>query len=270
MISRCSASARASCCRCSTCGESSGPRCLPRESKIACSSAAHPAVRSPLSFPAPPKVVPSRRYRSSNPSSSPCPRPLPSSGSGCCAFHVSSIVAGQDRQVFQRQPRPRRRPAGSRSASSRFCGGQLVSPAGDRPCAQDSVMPPAAITAAILPCRARRLCQPYRAARRALGHRGAVDQPCPRDRCPSGLVPRLRGESRQHRSVDRGQLGLRPLQPGQHLPVRCRAQRRPVGRGQVIQGCVQQSRPRRRSWRIPLPASGSPPRGPGYAFDMYR
>ena len=103
LISRDSASSRASCCRCSTLRQSSAPRCLPSASKIACSLAAHPAARSPVSFPAPPKVTPSRSRRSPNPSSSP--------GIAVAVVRVGVLRLprlpdrpGQDLQVLQRHP----------------------------------------------------------------------------------------------------------------------------------------------------------------------
>jgi hypothetical protein len=63
------ASSRASWWRCRGVRVSSGPAFLPSASSNARSAAAHRGVRSPCSVPAPSRVVCSRRYRSSNPSS---------------------------------------------------------------------------------------------------------------------------------------------------------------------------------------------------------
>jgi hypothetical protein len=55
--------------RCPSVRGSSGPAFFPSASKTACTAAAHSAVRSPRITPAPPNVVLTCTYRSSNPSS---------------------------------------------------------------------------------------------------------------------------------------------------------------------------------------------------------
>ncbi len=143
----------------------------------------------------------------------------------------------QHRQVFQRQP-VRGRVQQNRIGLVPLAGGELVGPGGDvlGPGVGDGPgghrgRDPAVAAQPPVPADRR--------ARRRLGHLVPVHQPGPRRPVPVRLIAGLGGERGQHRGVDRGQLRLRPLQARQHLPVRRRTQRRPVGRGQVIQRRVQ-------------------------------
>ena len=223
---------------------------------MACSAAVQAGVRSPSAFPAPPNVVPSRRYRSANPSSSPS-SPLPSSGSGCWACQVSAMVRARTARSSSGSPLA--------AASSRIgvglvplVRGQLVGPGGDLPGPGLGDVP-GGHRLGDPPVPGQPFVPGDRAAGRAFGDAGAVDQPGPGGPVPVRLIPGLGGERGQDGGVDRGQLGLRPLQPGQHLPVRRRPERRPVDSGQVIQATRPASRPRLRRWRMPCPACGSPP-----------
>jgi hypothetical protein len=78
-----------------------------------------------------------------------------------------------------------------------------------------------------------------RASCGALGDPGLADQPLFRAAVPVRLVPVPGGERGENRGVHRSELCLRTRQADQHLGVRRRAQRRPVGGGQVIQGGIQ-------------------------------
>ena len=184
-----------------------------------------------------------------------CRRPGP--GAGLSTFRRSS---GREPRGLPAAARARRHRAGSASASSRLSAGSLSVQAAIS-LAQDSEMSPAAITAAIRSMAARGVSA-RRPRRWPLPwNPGLVDQPRPGGAVPVRLIPALRGERGQHRGVDRGQLGLRPLQPGQHLPVRLRAQRRPVGGGQVIQRRVQHPGGVGRAGECRVRHAGSPPAG---------
>ncbi len=98
------------------------PGACVEESKTACSAAAHPAVRSPVSFPAPPKVGwPSRSSdRSSKPSSLRRCRRCRHRGPGAGLSIASSMLRASDREVFQRQPCAAAASSRMASASSRL------------------------------------------------------------------------------------------------------------------------------------------------------
>ena len=153
---------------------------------MACSAAVQAGVRSPSAFPAPPNVVPSRRYRSANPSSSPS-SPLPSSGSGCWACQVSAMVRARTARSSSGSPLAA---ASSRiwSASSRLSAGSLSVQAAIS-LAQDSEMSPAAIVSAIRRCRASRLCQATAPPAAPLEMPVRLISQARADRCPSGSYP---------------------------------------------------------------------------------